>query len=263
MKFLQKNCMTLSQKYRFADFTLNNYKRLLNLAKQNYVFVLFGEIWKAKHKAIVLRHDVEFSIPIALRMAEIENSLGVKATYFVQLHSEFYNLLEKNTYISIKKIQSLGHQIGLHFDAHFWNVSDEDQLDEGISLDKKTLTDYLNIEPKCFSFHNTTPFILSCEKDKYAGLLNVYSKRIKEHIAYTADSTGFWRYEVLEERLREAKERKLQLLIHDGMWQDEVLPPRRRIHKVIDDQAAFLKKHYDEMLLKLGAKNIDWEKVFE
>ena len=88
--------MINTKEYRFADFTIQNYQRLLNLAKQNYDFVSFKQIWETRGKAIVLRHDVEFSVPIALKMAEIENTLGIRATYFVQLHSEFYNLLEKN-----------------------------------------------------------------------------------------------------------------------------------------------------------------------
>ncbi len=251
--------MDISKKYRFTDFTMQNYQRLLKLAKQNHDFVFFQEIWKICHKAIVLRHDVEFSVPIALKMAEIENSLGIKATYFVQLHSEFYNLLEKDTLLSIIKIKTLGHQIGLHFDSHFWNISNEVELNKFITIDKNILMTYLDDEPECFSFHNTTPFVLSCKKDYYAGLLNVYSKKIKQCIAYTTDSTGYWRFEVLEDRLREAKEMKLQILIHDGMWQDEVLPPRRRVYKVIDDHSTFLKKSYDETLIKFSAKNIDWE----
>ena len=65
--------MTNSEIYRFSDFTLENYVKILNLALQNYTFSLFTDA-KIK-RSILLRHDVEFSIPIALQMAEIEARL--------------------------------------------------------------------------------------------------------------------------------------------------------------------------------------------
>lgn len=241
----------------FADFTLANYKKLLVFAKKNFVFNFYNDGFVSK--SILLRHDLEFSVPIALRMAEIEADLGIRSTYFVQLHSEFYNTLEKSSLKDIKQIEKLGHQIGLHFDSHFWDIQEETQLDKSIEFDKLILEKYLETQLKAFSFHNNTPFTLSCRKDKYGGLINVYSDYFRERYAYNADSLGYWRYERLEDRLRDAKEDALQILIHDGMWQDEVLPPRRRVYKVIDENAARLKRLYDEHLTKIGQKNIDWE----
>ena len=246
-------------KYRFADFTLENYERLLRLAKEHFTFVKFNELETAKTKSIVLRHDVEFSVPIALKMAKLEHDLGIQASYFIQVHGDFYNILEKKAFETVLQIQSLGHEIGLHFDAHFWDIKNEDQLENKMLLDKAIFEDYFNIIPKSFSFHNTNDFVLSFEKEKYAGMINVYAKKFKNVIGYCSDSTGYWRYEVLEERLEEATDDFLQVLIHDGMWQKEVLPPRRRVYKVIDDHAAFMKRSYDETLKRFGAKNIDWE----
>jgi len=90
----------------------------------------------------------------------------------------------------------------------------------------------------------------------------VYSRIFKENYGYCADSTGYWRYERLEDRLREANDEKLQILIHDGMWQDVVLPPRQRVFKVIDDRSDYLKSYYDATLKKFGAKNIDWDECY-
>lgn len=248
-----------SEKYRFLDFTLENYYSLLKLAKENYRFIFFDNLNNFKDKRIILRHDVEFSVPIALEMAKIEHSLGIKSTYFVQLHADFYNALEKRTYEQLKTIELLGHRLELHFDVHFWDIDSEEKLEEYLQIESQVFKTYFNKSLKVFSFHNTNKFTLSCEKETYAGMINVYAKKYKEKYGYCADSTGYWRYEVLEDRLREAKDEVLQVLIHDGMWQNEVLPPRRRIHKVIDDQAAYLKLTYDETLKKFGAKNIDWE----
>lgn len=246
-------------KYNFSDFTLINYKEILRTALVSYNFVLYNEV--LKNKSVILRHDIEFSIPIAFEMAKIENELGIKSTYFLQLHSEFYNPLDKDSYNIINNILKLGHDLGLHFDAHFWDVTNEEQLEKYLCFDKKILDAYFNIKLDVFSFHNTNKFILSCEKDKYCNMINVYSKYFKEKIGYCSDSTGYWRFENLPERLKEAKDDYLQILIHDGMWQNEVLPPRRRIYKVIDDRAKYLKVLYDDGLKKFEAKNIDWDEV--
>jgi hypothetical protein len=247
----------VNNQYLFADFTLDNYKRLLKLAKQNYSFHFFtDEYFK---KSILLRHDLEFSIPIALKMAIIEADLGINATYFVQLHSEFYNTLEKDTINTVKEILELNHQVGLHFDSHYWSIDNEAQLEKYIMIDKVTLEQYIGADIKVFSFHNNTPFTLSCRRNLYGELLNVYSNYFRNNYSYNADSLGYWRFERLEERLKEAKEDSLHVLIHDGLWQNEVLPPRRRVFKVIDDRATYLKQLYDSFLASKNLKNIDWD----
>lgn len=249
----------ISQRYRFSDFTLINYKKLLSLALKNYSFSFFKDVNLYRDNTIILRHDVEFSVPIALEMAKIESQLGIQSSYFVQLHGDFYNALETNTFNQLKEIESLGHRIELHFDAHFWQITEEEELEQFLLIDKETFANYFKIEPQVFSFHNNNSFTLSCSKDTYAGMINVYAEKYKKEIGYCADSTGYWRYEILEDRLKEAKDSVLQLLIHDGMWQEKVLPPRRRVFKVIEDHAEFMKKSYDATLGRFGAKNIDWE----
>jgi hypothetical protein len=253
--------MNLSEEYRFNDFTLSNYKYLLELALKNYTFLSFTNAIKARVKCIILRHDLEFSIPIALKMARIENELGIKATYLIQMHSEFYNVLEKNNFTQIKEIQKLGHDIGLHFDSHFWQIDSEENLERKLQIDKEVFNLYFGFYPQIFSFHNTNKTLLSYNKEIYAGMMNVYSKRLRDEFAYCTDSTGHWRYEVLEHKLKEAVDERLQILIHDGMWQKEILPPRRRVFKVIDDQARSLKRGYDNTLREFGAKNIDWNEI--
>jgi hypothetical protein len=256
--------MVNKDKYRFSDFTIENYRRLLELAFENYRFILFTDELTDNFslKYIFLRHDIEFSIHDAIRMAEIESGMGIRATYFLQIHSEFYNPLDMGNYNSIKKILENGHDLGLHFDSHYWGINSEKELEEYIEIDKNIIETYFKIKIKVFSFHNTNDFVLSCENENYGGLINTYSKRFKTEIGYNTDSTGYWRYERLEDRLREAKDKSLQILIHEGMWQDEELPPRQRVFKIINIRAEYLKQFYDSTLKKFGAKNIDWENIY-
>jgi hypothetical protein len=252
--------MTNREKYKFDYFTLNNYRKLLELAiANNFQFISFSDNFVSERKDIIWRHDVEFSPNIALDMAKIENELGVRTTYFFQIHSEFYNIFERYFSDILKEIQSLGHYIGLHFDSHYYSVQTVEELDKYIKIDKDYFENVFNIKLEVFSFHNTTPFILNCENFLYGELINVYSSFFKKNYKYCADSTGYWRYEILDEVLCDPKTMHLHVLVHDAMWAKEVLSPRKRIYKSIQDNADRIKNQYDKILSSFGAKNIDDE----
>lgn len=250
--------MTNREKYKFDYFTIDNYKKQLELAIENgFQFISFTDDYQVERKEIIWRHDVEFSPDIALQMAKIENLLGISTTYFFQIHSEFYNILERYFSNILQEIKSLGHHIGLHFDSHYYNVQTEEELDRFIKQDKEYFEKVFDLNIEVFSFHNTTPFTLSCEKRHYANLINVYSDYYKEKYNYCADSTGYWRYEILEDVLKDTNVKHLQVLVHDAMWSEEVLSPRQRVRKSIQDNAERIKEQYDRILIEFGAKNID------
>lgn len=250
--------MTNREKYNFDYFTIAHYAELVKLAKeQGFEFILHKDEFVSERKDLIWRHDVEFSPDIALKMAEIEYELGVKATYFFQIHSEFYNVLEPYFTKILNKIKELGHHIGLHFDSHYYGINSSEELNRFISLDRKYFEEVFQIELDTFSFHNTTPFVLSCREYQYGGLINVYADFFKQNYQYCADSTGYWRYEILDEVLRDEGVRHLQVLTHDAMWSEVVLSPRQRVRKSIQDNADRVKEQYDKILIDFGAKNID------
>ena len=109
-------------------FTYNHYKNTIQLAlDKNYTFLRCEQYNKITEydKVVILRHDIDFSLKCALKLAKIENELGVTSSYFIRLHSRHYNPLEYNSYKIIKKIQNLGHEIGLHQEPAFaFNMSE-------------------------------------------------------------------------------------------------------------------------------------------
>jgi hypothetical protein len=245
--------MTNREKYRFDDFTLNNYRRLIKLAKdKGFLFILHKDEFVPERKDVIWRHDVEFEPDIALKMAQIEHEEGVLASYFFQLHSPFYNVVEPHYKNVFHQIKNLGHLVGLHFDSAYWGISDEKQLDEYISLDSKYLESNLGVEIDTFSFHNTTPFTQSCLEYRYGGLINVYSSYFKEHYNYCGDSLGYWRFDRLEDVLNDEKIQHLQVLTHDGNWSVEVLSPRKRVKAFLNDHAERLYKSQVNGLIKKG-----------
>ncbi len=250
--------MTNREKYRFDYFTLDNYKKLVALAvERGFSFISYTDKFVEERKDVLWRHDVEFEPDIALRMAEIESSLGVKATYFFQIHSPYYNIFDLHYTEVLKKIESLGHFIGFHFDSHYYGIDDESQLNKYIELDKNYFETVLDIKIDAYSFHNTTPFTQSCLALTYGGLINVYSSFFKEHYNYCGDSLGYWRFDVLGDVLVDPNVRHLQVLTHDANWSEEVLSPRKRLTKVFFEKAARLDKEQIEGLHRKGLKSID------
>lgn len=249
--------MDNSQKYNFADFTHENYRKLLGIAKEKFKFSDFTN-YDPKESFIIWRHDIDFSVHSALNLAEIENEEGIVATYFVHLHNEFYNPLEKEITGKLQSIKQKGHKLGLHFDSHYYDIITTGELEKYLRFEKGILENLLDAEINCFSFHNTNDLVLSFNEDKYAQMINVYSNYFREKVSYCSDSNGYWRHERLENMLLSGKHTKLQVLTHPAWWQETVMSPRERIQKCINGRANKVMKKYDDFLVSQGRENIDW-----
>ena len=249
--------MQNSEKYHFADFTHNNYRKLLRLAAKNYSFRTFQD-FKPGEKFIIWRHDVDFSLQSAKELAEIEAEEGVRATYYFHLHNTFYNLLEKENTSCAREIIRLGHEIGLHFDPEFYDFSSDEELITLLEREYPILEDIFNCSVRVFSFHNPTTFSLSKRSMQYAGLINSYAEYFQKEVGYCSDSNGYWRYRRLEDVLRKAEDKSLQILTHPGWWQDEVLSPYQRVRSCVDRRAEKTLLVYSQLLESLGRENVDW-----
>ncbi len=118
------------------DFNSKRYIKLINKIIQNgYTVVAFTEYLQnsVNKKLVILRHDVDRTPQNALKMAELEHSLGIKATYFFRSRSY---VLKKEI---IQKIESLGHEIGYHYE----NLSDSNgDFDKAIKNFSETLEEF-------------------------------------------------------------------------------------------------------------------------
>lgn len=244
-------------KYYFDDFTTERYIQNIELAKKNYNFILFTDL-PTDARFVLWRHDVDFSIHRALRLAQIENELNIKATYFVYPHCEFYNLFEKTIARKIMEIQSLGHDIALHFDSHFYGIDSEVQLEKYLLIEKRWLDETFGTDIKSFSFHNTNEFTMGCKQWQYSGLINTYAAYFQNNVGYCSDSHGIWRHRRLADVLEAAQDSSLQVLTHPEWWAEEVMSPRQRIQNCIDGRAAANSVFYDDLISKMKRENIDW-----
>jgi len=100
-------------------FSLAGFRAILSRALAlDYRFPLFREFAPPdKHPVLLLRHDLDGPLNGAAAMSELEAKLGVRATYFVQTASDFYNLLSTTNRSLLRRLVDLGHEVGLHYEA--------------------------------------------------------------------------------------------------------------------------------------------------
>ena len=246
----------LNEEAFIEDFTVEHYRELLRLAQVNYQFVSYENI-PFGERFILWRHDCDFSLNRAFKLAEIEAQEGVASTFFVNPHSEFYNLLEKTQSEIISSILDLGHSVGLHFDADFHGITSEVELEGHIAYEASILVRYFGVKPVAFSFHNPNEALLTYDCETYGGLLNCYSGKFREQIPYCSDSNGYWRFRRLRDVLAKGVDPCLQVLTHPAWWQDRSMLPMERIDRSIKGRAEAVRAEYINILHKVGRKNID------
>ena len=233
----------------FKDFTLDNYRRLIRIAKDNYEFVSFKKFKSASsNNLIVWRHDIDFSTYYALKMAKIDAAEGIDSTFFINMHSEFYNLFECEDSKNINNIIKLNRNIGLHIDTHYYGIRTEKELNRCLKLEKAFIEKNFDTKIYCFSFHINDKNTMKFEKCSYGGLINVYSSYYKKRVEYCSDSNGYWRYKRLEDVLTQSQSHRLQVLTHDALWQEDVMSPKSRVYSVVDQRATRTKAYYDDLL---------------
>lgn len=99
------------------DFTLEKYKELcFALLDSNMRIMTFRSYLEETPKSdfVILRHDID-RIPFnALRMAELENQLGIESTYYFRFVKGFWGSFKPEI---IRSIHELGHEVGYHYEV--------------------------------------------------------------------------------------------------------------------------------------------------
>jgi peptidoglycan/xylan/chitin deacetylase (PgdA/CDA1 family) len=240
----------------FGDFTEANYRELLRLACSRYRFARFGD--GSADRQVLWRHDIDISVNRALRLAEIEAELGVFATYFLHLRSPFYNLLNQEMQCLVRRIIALGHDIGLHFDpSRYESGLSRPALEVAIGAESELIAREFGLAPRAVSFHDFSTLRAPMPEDEsVGGLINAYSKRLRDSYGYVSDSNGVWLYRRLRDVLETAEEERLQVLTHPEWWTPEVMPPRQRVQRAIDGYASAMARRYDSSLAHSNRPNV-------
>lgn len=238
-----------------SQFTEGSYRTLLQLASARYRFLSFPEAAQAE-AGILWRHDIDVSVHRALALARIERDEGVRATYFVYLHSRFYSAFEDAIVSRLRDIAALGHEIGLHFDPHFTPALGS-SLDAAIAAEAAIVEGLCGVPVNACSFHDPGANGSTVnDADHVGGLINSYGRSIQARFPYGSDSNGYWRHTPLPDLITVGDEPRLQVLTHPEWWVPEPLAPRARIARAIDGRAAYQAARYDTALAALGRENL-------
>ena len=204
------------------NFTFTHYKNTLKLAlAKNYKFLRCEQhnLITQHSKVVVLRHDIDFSLEGALKLAKIENQLGITSTYFIRLHSKHYNPLEYNSYKIVKKIQNLGHEIGLHQEPAFASIISStpnkyaQQEIESFNLIFQTKIKGISTHEPTRTNIQITPQNISEFDIEYEAYFPIFTQNMK----YISDSGARWREGDMFEWLQKDV-LKLYVLIHPVWW---------------------------------------------
>lgn len=238
-----------------TDFTRDAYRHLLRVAVKVWPIHHYPDI-PDEGRVLLWRHDCDYSMHAARALARIEHEEGVRATYFLRMRSEMYNLMEAGVMRCVEEIRNLGHVLALHFDHPLTGVTMEDDMISLLERDRRLLEQIVETPVQVFSFHNPAAFALSCRRWKYGGLINTYAECFQSEIAYCSDSNGYWRHQRLPDVIENTQPPRLQVLTHPEWWTPEVMQPRQRIQRCLDGRASSAAAFYDEQMARDGRVNV-------
>lgn len=177
---------------------------------------------------LLLRHDVDLSLRLALEMAEFEHERGVTATYYILPHNDFYSPFSADGRRALLRMAQMGHEVGLHCDGAIY-PGERVAFLRAVRRDIETLQDIIGQKVVSASQHSP----IDTQPIDFGDLVEIdpYDARLMEKFGYVSDSSMSWRSATAWEMMQ--SQRNLQLLIHPVWW---MAPGTSR-----DEKFAYLK----------------------
>ena len=117
---------------REPSFTHEHYEStLMEYLDAGYFVGGFREIIQNpdKEKFMILRHDIDTSLDIAFKIAEIDHRCGIKSSFFIRVHATGYNPFSLPNYKILQQILQMGHEIGLHVEPSLPRALNQNSLE--------------------------------------------------------------------------------------------------------------------------------------
>ncbi len=198
------------------EFTYQAYADMINTLRDCGYNICNYHNYAEKKKCVILRHDIDSSIEAALRLGEVEETLHVSSTYFLLLTSNFYNPASKSSRDQLKKLQNMGHEIGLHFDEVAYDNTED--LIEKVQKEAALLSNILETPVTAVSMHRPSKTTLEANYE-IPGMVNSYGQTFFHDFKYLSDSRRRWREPVMD-IIRSGEYDRLHILTH-AFWYHE------------------------------------------
>ncbi|MBW3041846.1 hypothetical protein [Prochlorococcus marinus] len=209
-------------------------KFLIFFIENNYSFRSFEEDLNSKNKIINLRHDIDFSLEEALKIAILENKINIKANYFIMLTSNTYNPLSQYNQDIIKQIKELGHNISLHFDPEAYQ-----DIDNGLINEKEIFERYFQVKIKLVSLHRPGKF-LNNNNRKLPNVDHTYQDKYFKSMCYYSDSAGVDIRKKIDLNTKQNIKKQFHILIHPIWWTNVTSSPTETLLKWIKLHEEFI-----------------------
>jgi hypothetical protein len=224
-------------------FCYDEFAELLGILETGRKNLCFSDLRgpETPQSYFILRHDIDLSLSAAMAMARFEAERGTRATYFLLLTSEHYNLLSERSCEVPRQLLAMGHEVGLHYDVRAMNRRGGETLGEQLQYEVDILSGLTGEPIRSIAMH--LPSV--CGQDPFAGdrrYVNAYDPQFTETIAYYSDSCGAWRDDAYEAFQRCCIPKALQLLIHPFFWSETPGDRRERFNQWVNEKRRRLEK---------------------
>ena len=200
------------------SYSKQSYRTIIETAIElNYGFVDFLTLnLDSPVKQIILRHDIDYSLPQALEIAKIDAGYKIKSTFALLISSPLYNPFTSSNIGIINKIRQLGHSIALHHRVAL--VQTAEQTSQSISREMQVMKIFFPYIQPVFVWHNPPSNNLLSDIE-VLGMVNAYGNTFVANMHYVSDSVLRNKPEDILAALNNP--RLVHLLLHPIVWMSE------------------------------------------
>jgi uncharacterized protein YuzE len=208
----------------YPNFTLADYRSLIGdlLPRWQIVRVCDAAFDGFRPNTLILRHDIDFSPALALPMAELEHSRGIRSTYFAALHLHYNANLPAHAN-ALKSISEMGHEIGLHYDSRLYEG--KASLEETLALldtHVQILQEICGYRVRSLVRHNPSISKDTDPLEKTGQYVNAYDEKFFQNTVYISDSCRAWRDGGLKACWYDPRPERIYLLVHPELWGETI-----------------------------------------
>ncbi len=174
-----------------AFFSETGYRKIIRTALEaGYQLGPFCQALSMSSPALILRHDIDLSLELAVRLAEVEADMGVASTYFIMVTNDYYSPFNRVGRAQVNKIRSLGHEIGLHWDSSNY-PQDTERVKQQFANELALLGDVIGEKITSAAQHIPTDSPIF-DVESYVEV-EAYAQVYRDRFRYISDSSMKWR----------------------------------------------------------------------
>mgnify|MGYP003693838527 CR=1 FL=1 len=190
---------------------------------------------------LLLRHDLDGPLCGARLIAEVEAEVGVRATYFVQTASDFYNLLAPKSRALLRHLVALGHEVGLHYEASRYVgahgdvslLSDLRLLEDLTGQPVRSASQHIPIDGDAVALDRYLPH-------------DAYAPRFTEPpMTYISDSLMAWRQATPHDLIDRGA--SFQLLTHPETWAGNYRDMAEALAGMMNEEIEAIRARYRDV----------------